>query len=149
MTAAVTMMPATVGHSIKSSSTGRPEHCPCFACAALTMASSPRACEFDDVLSRRAVDDCVETPRPCVKRLPRLIRIFVALVNSDDAGAAARNVIQDCLGHLQPHAEALQIRGNASANIMKGPMLRRHDSFRMFAARLRLFLHRFDDDPVD
>jgi hypothetical protein len=35
----------------------------------------------------------------------------VALVHADNAGAAARNVAENGLGHFKPDAELLQARG--------------------------------------
>ena len=45
----------------------------------------------------------------------------MALINADDARAAARNVVQNGLGHFEPNAKLLQPGGNGAAKIMKRP----------------------------
>jgi hypothetical protein len=72
------------------------------------------------VIGRRTpLDDCRHMLAPGVERRPLLLCPFVALIDANDTGAAARDVVQNAFGHLEPHAELLQPRCCRSPQIVK------------------------------
>jgi hypothetical protein len=59
--------------------------------------------------------------RPCVERGARFLGPIVLLVHSDDPAATSADVVQNCFGDFETHAEALKSRRDGAAQIVNGP----------------------------
>jgi hypothetical protein len=81
-----------------------------------------RAWQCHYVPERISTVDCRENmSRPCIERSPLFGSPIVALVYPCDAAAAAADMVQHRFGNFEPHSQALQSRGERSAQIMHTP----------------------------
>ena len=78
---------------------------------------------LQDVLFRLApLDDRGDMRAPCGERGALLVGPVMALVDADNAGPAARNVVENGLGHFEADAELLQAGGRRSPQIVERPI---------------------------
>jgi hypothetical protein len=72
---------------------------------------------------------------PGVERRAFLIGPGVSLIDANDAGSTARNVVENSLGHLELNTEPLKTGSHCAAEIMQSPIL---DAARLIEGRLGL-----------
>ena len=69
-----------------------------------------------------SLDDCGDMRAPCGKCGAFLIGPVMALIDADNSGPAACDVVEDALGHFEADAELLQAGGRRSPEIVERPI---------------------------
>src|SRR5580704_5074898 len=92
---------------------------PAYPRASLLRAPRAKRCHVPGCLT--ALNNRRDMLTPCRQRRSLLSGIVVPLIDADDASAASRHMVQDCLGHFEADAEALEPGRHSPAKIVQPP----------------------------